>query len=55
VKTIEGYEVGVRSIARNISGVKGCVGASGWGLERMMSGSIIHMDLHKPNNKLVNA
>jgi len=30
VKTSEGDEVGVRSLARNTSGVKGCVVASGW-------------------------
>jgi hypothetical protein len=29
--------------------------SSGMGLGRMISKSIIHMDLHKPNNKLVNA
>jgi hypothetical protein len=38
----------------NISRVKGCVGALKWGLGRLTSKSIIHMDLHKPNNKLVN-
>jgi hypothetical protein len=32
-----------------------CVGAAEWGLPQMTSKSIIHMDLHKPNNKLVNA
>jgi hypothetical protein len=26
-----------------------------WGLGRMISRSIIHMDLHKLNNKLINA
>jgi hypothetical protein len=45
--------VGVCSLAHNTSGVKGCVGASGWGLRQVTSGSIIHMDLHKSNNKLV--
>jgi hypothetical protein len=30
MKTTEGEGVGVRSLARNILGVEGCVGASGW-------------------------
>jgi len=36
-------------------GVEGHVGVSGWGLGRVTSGLIIHMNLHKLNNKLVNA
>jgi hypothetical protein len=50
-------EEGVRvcSLARNTLGVNGHAGAPGWGLGRMTSKSIIHTDLHKPNNKLVNA
>jgi hypothetical protein len=36
-------------------GVEGRVGALKWGLERATNESIIHMDLQKPNNKLVNA
>jgi len=44
--------VGICSLA---SGVEGHVGALGWELKQMTSGSIIRMDLHKPNNKLVNA
>jgi hypothetical protein len=52
---MEGQGVGARSIACNISKVEVCVGAPGWGLRQMTSKSIIHMDLHKPNNKLVNA
>ncbi len=55
VKIMEGNRVGARSLAHNTLGVKGCVGASGWGLGRLTSKSITHMDLHKPNNKLVNA
>jgi hypothetical protein len=43
----------VGSFARSISGVEGCAGAPRWGLGRVTSKSIIHMDLHKPNNKLV--
>jgi hypothetical protein len=42
-------------VARNTSGVKEHAKAPGWGLGRMTSGSIIHKDLHKPNNKLVSA
>jgi tRNA U55 pseudouridine synthase TruB len=55
VKTTEKKGVEVRSLARNISRVKGCVGTLGWGLGRVTSKSIIQTDLHKPNNKLVNA
>jgi hypothetical protein len=42
-------------LARNISRGKGRVRAPKWGLGWMISRSIIHMDLHKPNNKLVSA
>jgi hypothetical protein len=42
-------------MARNTLRVEGRVGAPGWGLGRMTSKLIIHMDLHKPNNKLVSA
>ncbi len=48
----EGVEV--RTLARNILGVERCVGALGWGLGQVTSRSIIHTDLHKPNDKLVN-
>jgi hypothetical protein len=54
VKTMEEEGIGVHSLAHNISGVKGCVRALGSGLGRLTSKSITHMDLHKPNNKLVN-
>jgi hypothetical protein len=47
--------VGARSLARNTSGVKGRVGALGWGVGRLTSKSIIHTNLHKPNNKLISA
>jgi hypothetical protein len=53
VTTMEGEGVGGRSLARNTSGVEGCAGALGWGLRRLTCKSITHMDLHKPNNKLV--
>jgi hypothetical protein len=43
----------VCSLACNILGVKGHDGALGWGLGRLTSKSITHMDLHKPNHKLV--
>ncbi len=55
VKTTKGEGIGVRSLTHSISKVKGCAGALGWGLGQMTSGSIIHTDLHKPNNKLVSA
>ncbi len=47
--------MGIRSLTRNILGVKGHAGVLGWGLRQMLSGSIIHTDMHKPNNKLVRA
>ncbi len=55
VKTIEGKGIGAGSLARSTLGVEMHVGAPGWGLGRMTSKSITHMDLHKPNNKLVSA
>jgi hypothetical protein len=54
VKTIE-ERVGVRSLVCNTSGVNECVGALGSELGILTRKSIIHMDLHKPNNKLVSA
>ncbi len=42
-------------MARNTSEVEEHARASGWGLGRVTSESIIHTDLHKPNNKMVNA
>jgi hypothetical protein len=55
MKTTKGKGVGACSLAHNISGVEGRVGAPRWGLRRLTSKSIIHMDMHKLNNKLVNA
>jgi len=55
VKTSEGERVEVRSLVRNILGVKGCARDLGWGLGRLTSKSITHTDLHKPNNKFVSA
>ncbi len=55
VSIVEEKIVGVRSLVCSTSGVKGRVGAPRWGLGRLTSNSITHMDLHKLNNKLVNA
>jgi hypothetical protein len=54
MKTTKG-RIEAHSLARNISGVERRVGALEWGLGRLTSKSITHMDLHKPNNKLINA
>jgi hypothetical protein len=55
VKTTKGEGVGAHSLAHNILGVEGHVGALGWGLGRLTSKSITHTNLHKPNSKLVSA
>jgi hypothetical protein len=55
VKTTKGQVVGACSLVRNILGEDRRDDASGWGLWRMISMSIIHMNLHKLNNKLVDA
>jgi hypothetical protein len=55
VKIMKGEGVGVHSLTCNISGVEGHVEAPGWGLKWATSGSIIHTNLYKPNNKLVSA
>jgi len=55
MKTTKEEGVGVRSLIRNTLGVKGRAGTLGWGSGRMTNGSIIHINLHSPNNKLVNA
>jgi hypothetical protein len=55
VKNIEGQGVRVHSLACSTLKVEGHVGVLGWGLGWMTSESIIHMNLHKPNNKLLNA
>jgi len=52
---MEGEGVRACSLPHNILKVEGCARAPGWGLERLTSKSITHMNLHKPNNKLVNA
>ncbi len=47
--------VGVHFLACSTSWVEGRVEALRWGLGQVTSGSIIHIDLHNPNNKLVSA
>jgi hypothetical protein len=55
VKTMKGWKVMVHSLARNILGVERYAKTPRWGLKWMTSESIIHIDLHKPHNKLSNA
>jgi hypothetical protein len=55
VKIMEEKRVGVHFLACNTSGVKGMFKSPRWGLRRVTSESIIHIDLHKPNNKFVSA
>jgi hypothetical protein len=54
-KIMEDEGIWVRSLACSILRVERCAKVMGQGLEQTTSGSIIHMNLHKPNNKLVNA
>ncbi len=54
METMEEEGIKVRSLTRNTLGVEVCARAPKWGVGIVTSGSIIHMDLHKPNNKLVN-
>jgi len=55
VETTKGEGVGVHSLVCSISRVEGRAGTLRWGLGRLISKSINHMDLHKSNNKLVSA
>ncbi len=57
VETTKEKGIRVHSLTRNTSKVERRVGALGWGrgLGRVISESITHMNLHKPNNKLVSA
>jgi len=55
MKTMKEEKIGLCSLARNTLGVEGRVGTPGWGLGRVTSRSIIHIDLHSSNNKLVSA
>jgi hypothetical protein len=54
VMIMEGEGVEVCCLAYNILGVEAGIGALGWGLGKLTSKSITHIDLHKPNNKLGN-
>jgi hypothetical protein len=54
-KTMEGKGVGAPSLIHSSSGIKGRDGALGWGLGILTSKLITHTDMHKPNNKLINA
>ncbi len=53
--TTEEEGIGVCSLICSTSKVRGVAWAFKWRLKWMTSMSIIHMDLHKPNNKLVSA
>jgi len=53
MKTTKGKGVGACFLARNISGLEGCVEVSRWGLRRLINNLITHTNLHKPNNKLL--
>jgi hypothetical protein len=53
VETVEERGVGVCSLVCSTLGVEGRARALGWGLGWATSGSIIHMNLHKLDNKLV--
>jgi hypothetical protein len=55
MKTMKEEKVGLCFVICNILGVKGHAKVLGWVLGRATSESITHTDLHKPNNKLVNA
>jgi len=48
-------ELRVHSLVCSTLGVEGHAGALGWGLGRLARKLITYTDLHKPNNKLVNA
>jgi hypothetical protein len=52
-KTIKEKRIGVRSLVCSTLGIKECVEVPRWGLRWLTSKSIIHTNLHKPNNKLV--
>jgi hypothetical protein len=51
---MEGEGIEVCSLACKTLRVEGCARTLGWGLGRLISKSITHIDLHKPNDKLVN-
>jgi len=45
----------MRSLVRSTSKVEGHARTLKWGLERLTSKSITYTNLHKSNNKLINA
>jgi len=47
--------IGVCYLAWSTSGVEGRARALGWGLGKVTSKSIIHVNMHNPNNKLGSA
>jgi hypothetical protein len=53
VKTTKEEIIGVHFLTQSTSEVEGRAGALGWGLGKMTSRSIIHIDLHELNNKFV--
>jgi len=55
VKITKEEKIKVCSLTCNTMGVKRRARALRWGLRQVTSGSIIHTNLHNPNNKLVNA
>ncbi len=55
VKTMEEARVEGHSLVHNTSGVKGACQSSRIGIRMNDNMSIIHNNLHKPNNKLVSA
>jgi hypothetical protein len=55
VKIAEGEGVGGMLLGSQHFGGRKVCWNSRMGLERLTSNSIIHMDLHNPNNKLVSA
>jgi hypothetical protein len=56
VKTTKEKGIKVWSLIRNTLRVEGCVGVPKWGLGRMITGSIIHKDLHKQKtNRLMHS
>jgi hypothetical protein len=54
VKTTKKEKVRAHSLACNTSRLERRAKVLGSGLGRLTSNSTTHMDLHKPNNKLIN-
>jgi hypothetical protein len=55
VKIAKRKGIRAHSLTCNTLGVEGHAGAPRWGLQRLTNNSITHMDLHKPNSKLISA